>query len=161
MCHHTAGADHGIFANRYAPHDVNTCANPHVVPDDNGPGITVASLSALWIERMVRRVESHVRPNQHMVANHDFVAVEHHTVEVGKEIITDRDVPSEFAAEGRFKMYVPSHFLEHPLQEPLPFFPRLFETLIIGIGEQYGFMASLHEFGRQIIIFFAREHLLA
>ena len=99
--HHGAGADDAAFSDGHAAQHGDIAAEPAVRTDDDRPAVFVvvrravrrlAHVAVLPAQRMHRRQQGHIRPEQHIVADGDWRAVQHGEVEVREHAVAHRGV---------------------------------------------------------------------
>ena len=117
---HTAGCDDGIVADGHAGGDGHAAANPHVVADGDGPGIFEPLVATLHIDGVAGSIEAHVGGNEYVVADGDGGLVEHHAVEVGKEVFAYVDVVAVVAQEGRYDGEPFGRGAQNVAEQPFP-----------------------------------------
>ena len=110
MGDHAARADDAAFANAHAGVDVRACAHPHAVANMHRLGPAGAGGALVRVDGVVAGVDAYARGQQHVVANGDAAAVQHHAVIVGVEVLADLDIATKFAAEGRLQVRAIAHF---------------------------------------------------
>ena len=102
LCHHAAGTNYAIIANRYARQHAYLSPNPYVVANGDGLGIFKALVAQVDIEGMSGRVETAIGRNEHIVAKGYRCSVENDAVDVAEKVFADMNVVTIVAIERLF-----------------------------------------------------------
>src|SRR5690606_27604895 len=90
--HHRAGADHGVVADGHARQHDDPAAQPHVVPDGDGPGGLQLVAARLRLQRVCGGEQLHVGPDLAVLADGDRRDVQRGQVVVDEGAGADGDV---------------------------------------------------------------------
>lgn len=96
-----AGRDDAACANGYAWADGDVPSNPAVLPDGDGEGLFDGLAPLNRVERVVRRVELTVWPDEGVRPDADGCGVEKHAADVDEDILGKVYVKPEVALERR------------------------------------------------------------
>ena len=107
---------------------------------------------------MIRCIDPYPRAEQHIVADFNAAAIEHDAVEVRIEVVANRDVEAEFAAEGRLEIGPVSYRLKKLTENGFAFCLWLTEAGIVFIGEKHRLFPCLNEFRCQVVVHLSRQH---
>ena len=72
--------------------------NPNIIANSNWNSIAIMR-STFGLETMTSCIESHIRPNQTVIADVYFCNVEHRTIIISMEIVANMDILTKVAME--------------------------------------------------------------
>lgn len=133
-------------------------ANPYAVADadvarDESPGHTLGG-----VQSVVGVIKSHIRTDEHLVADMHVPAIEYHAAEIYVHFIPNRDVLSELAAEIRFYPDIPSHGLEKPPHNVKTLLRLIVFSPVVFAEEFFRLHPAVEQITVEIIVDFAGLH---
>ena len=72
--------------------------NPNIIANSNWNSITIKR-STFGLETMTSCINSHIRPNQTVIADVYFCNIEHRTIIISMEIVANMDILTKVAME--------------------------------------------------------------
>ena len=127
MRYDAARADHAARADGHARTNDHAATDPHAVPDHDRRAVFIAARARIRVHRMPRRIDGHVRPEQHVVSDADLRDVEKRAVEIGKKAVADMHMPAVVAVDRRLDAHPLSHAAEDLPEHGL-------QRRVVGVG---------------------------
>ncbi len=76
MRDNASGANHATVSDRHAGHDLDPCAEPHIITDPDGLVPDQPGIPTLCVNGMRRRMETASRSHEDMVPENDLSPVQ-------------------------------------------------------------------------------------